>query len=89
MKNPSINYVDEYDITMRTADGTDHSLSGTVYCGGDRLMIEGKDMDTVLAAMKDGGTISFHIVESDRTTTSYLFSLEASNFSQVYEEMAG
>lgn len=89
VKNPSSNYVDEYDITMRTADGTDHSLSGTVYCGGDRLMIEGKDMDTVLAAMKDGGTISFHIVESDRTTTSYLFSLEASNFSQVYEEMAG
>lgn len=89
VKNPSSNYVDEYDITMRTADGTDHSLSGTVYCGGDRLIIEGKDMDTVLAAMKDGGTISFHIVESDRTTTSYLFSLEASNFSQVYEEMAG
>lgn len=89
VKNSSSNYVDEYDITMRTADGTDHSLSGTVYCGGDRLMIEGKDMDTVLAAMKDGGTISFHIVESDRTTTSYLFSLEASNFSQVYEEMAG
>lgn len=89
VKNPSSNYVDEYDITMRTADGTDHSLSGTAYCGGDRLMIEGKDMDTVLAAMKDGGTISFHIVESDRTTTSYLFSLEASNFSQVYEEMAG
>lgn len=89
VKNPSSNYVDEYDITMRTADGTDHSLSGTVYCGGDRLIIEGKDMDTVLAAMKDGGTISFHIVESDRTTTSYLFSLEASNFSQVYEAMAG
>lgn len=89
VKNPSSNYVDEYDITMRTADGTDHSLSGTVYCGGDRLIIEGKDMDTVLAAMKDGGTISFHIVESDRTTTSYLFSLEASNFSQVYEEMVG
>lgn len=89
VKNPSSNYVDEYDITMRTADGTDHSLSGTVYCGGDRLMIEGTDMDTVLAAMKDGGTISFHIVESERTTTTYLFSLEASNFSQVYEEISG
>lgn len=89
VKNASSNYVDEYDITMRDQNGNDQKLSGTVYCGGDRLVIEGADKDKIIAAMKEPGTVSFYIVESDRTTTSYLFSLETSNFSQVYEEMSG
>lgn len=87
VKNSSVNYVDEYTITMRSADGTDTSLSGTVYCGGDRLFIDDKYVDTVLNAMKGEGTLSFHIVEDERTTTSYLFSMETDNFGSLYESL--
>ncbi len=88
VKNSSTNYVDEYTITMRGADGTDVSLSGTVYCGGDRLFIDDKYVDTVLNAMKGEGTLSFHIVEDEHTTTSYLFSMETDNFGSLYESVA-
>ncbi len=88
VKNSSTNYVDEYTITMRGADGTDTSLSGTVYCGGDRLFIDDKYVDTVLNAMKGEGTLSFHIVEDEHTTTSYLFSMETDNFGSLYESVA-
>ena len=87
VKNSSTNYVDEYTITMRGADGTDTSLSGTVYCGGDRLFIDDKYVDTVLNAMKGEGTLSFNIVE-EHTSTSYLFSMETDNFGSLYESVA-
>ena len=74
---------------MRDADGNDTELTGTVYCGGDRLFIDDKYVNTVLDAMKGEGTLSFYIVESDRTTTSYLFSLETDNFGSLYAEAAG
>lgn len=89
VKNSSSNYVDEYDITMRDQNGADQKLSGTVYCGGDRVVIEGADKDQVVTAMKQPGTVSFHIVESDRTTTSYLFSIETDNFASVYDAQMG
>ena len=89
VKNSSNNYVDEYDITMRGADGADVSLTGTVYCGGDRLFIDDQYVNTVLEAMKGEGTLSFYIVDSERTTTTYLFSLETDNFGSLYTEVAG
>ena len=89
VKNSSSNYVDEYDITMRDADGNDTKLTGTVYCGGDRLFVDDAYVNTVLEAMKGEGTLSFHIVESERTTTTYLFSFETDNFGSLYTETAG
>lgn len=89
VKNSSSRYVDEYDITMRAADGTDYSLTGTIYCGGDRLFIDDAYRNIVLNALRGEGTVSFLIVKSDRTTTQYLFSVEASNFGEVYQEQMG
>lgn len=89
VKNSSSNYVDEYDITMRDADGNDTKLTGTVYCGGDRLFVDDAYVGTVLEAMKGEGTLSFHIVESERTTTTYLFSFETDNFGSLYTDTAG
>lgn len=89
VKNSSTQNEDAYDITMRTPDGTDHKLTGTVYCGGDRLLIDDAYVDQVLTAMRGEGTISFYIVQSDRTTTTYLFSMEADNFGSVYDAQQG
>ena len=89
VKNSSERTVDEYNITMRTPDGTDHELTGTIYCGGDRLFIDDAYVNDVLTAMQGEGTISFYIVQADRTTTTYLFSIEADNFGSVYAEVAG
>lgn len=89
VKNNSSNYVDEYDVTMRDAGGNDVKMSGTVYCGGDRLFIDDQYVNTVLEAMKGEGTLSFHIVDTQFTTTSYLFSFETDNFGSVYADTAG
>ena len=89
VKNSSSRYVEEYDITMKTEDGTKHDLTGTIYCGGDRLFIDEKYESTVLEALKSGGTVSFYIVQSDRTTTTYLFSVSTDNFAEKYAELIG
>lgn len=89
VKNSSSRYVEEYDITMKTADGTKHDISGTIYCGGDRLFIDDKYIDTVLTALQSGEIVSFYIVQSDRTTTTYLFSVPTTNFAEKYQELVG
>ena len=84
VKNPSSYYVDEYDITMKTADGTKYDLTGTLYCGGDRLYIDDKYLPTVLDALKSGDEVSFYLVHSKYTTSTYLFTVNTSNFAELY-----
>lgn len=88
VKNSSSRYVEEYDITMKTADGTKHKLTGTIYCGGDRLFIDKKHKEKVFEALRSGETISFYVVESERTTTTYLFSIPTSNFAEEYSKLS-
>ncbi len=87
VKNSSSRYVEEYNITMKTADNTKHSLTGTIYCGGDRLFIDEKYEKKVLEALKSGEDVSFYIVQSDRTTTTYLFTIKTSNFAEKYNQL--
>lgn len=89
VKNSSSYSVDKYNITMKAEDGTKHTITGTVYCGGDRLLIDSKYKAEVLSALKSGGKVSFYIVQSDRTTTNYLFSVDTSNFAEKYQELIG
>lgn len=89
VKNSSSNYVDEYDIVMKTADGAKQNITGTIYCGGDRLFIDDSYKSTVLNALKSGNEVSFYIVESERTTTTYLFTINTSNFAEKYAQMIG
>ena len=89
VKNSSSYYVDDYKITMKTADGTKHNLTGTIYCGGDRLMIDNKYKSLVFDALKSGEIVSFYLVEEDYTTSTYLFSVNTSNFAEEYAEMFG
>lgn len=85
VKNSSERYVDEYDITMRTADGADHNITGTLYCGGDRIFIDDKYIDEVITALKSGEKVMFRIVNSERTVESYLLKINTGNFAEVYD----
>lgn len=89
VKNSSSRYVEEYDITMKTEDGAKYNLTGTIYCGDDRIFIDESCESTVLDALKSGGKVSFYIVQSDRTTTTYLFTISTDNFDEKYTEMKG
>lgn len=89
VKNSSSRYVEEYDIVMKTADGTKQNLKGTIYCGGDRLFINDKYESKVLTALKSGEKVSFYIVQSERTTTTYLFTVNSSNFGEEYKKLVG
>lgn len=89
VKNSSSRSVDEYNITMKAPDGTKHDLTGTIYCGGDRLFIDAKYKQLVLDTMAQEGSVSFYIVKSDRTTTTYLFSMNTSNFTEEYNKLMG
>lgn len=89
VKNASSRYEEEYDIVMKTADGTKYDMTGTIYCGGDRLFIDAKYESKVLKALKSGGNVSFYIVQSDWTTTTYLFTINTSNFAEQYSKLFG
>ncbi|MBQ6842484.1 MAG: hypothetical protein IJO80_04595, partial [Firmicutes bacterium] len=77
VKNSSSSYVDDYNITMRTADGTDHYLTGTLYCGGDRIYVDDDYIDDVIAALNQEGNAMtyFYIENAERPTTNYLFTV--------------
>ena len=89
VKNSSSQYSDKYDIIMKTEDGTRYEFSGRIYAGGDRLFVEDDYEAIVLNALKSGGVVSFHITESDRTTTTYLFSVQTTNFAEEYAKLFG
>ncbi len=89
VKNSSSRYNDAYNVTMRLADGTEYSMSGTMYCGGDRVYVDDAYYDTVIEAFNQPDTnVAFYIEEADRTVTNYLFTVETSNFSELYQELA-
>ncbi len=89
VKNYSSRYVDEYDITMKTADGKKHNITGTIYCGSDRIFVDSKYETTVLNALKSGEKVSFYIVQSDSPTNTYLFTVNTSNFAEEYKKLVG
>lgn len=78
---------DEYDITMKDGNGNKYYLDGTMYSGSARIYFDDSDKNTVIGALKRTGSVSFYIVLSERTTTNYLFTVECSNFKELYSEI--
>lgn len=78
---------DEYSITMLDSSNNKHYISGTMYAGGFRIYIDNSYKSTVLNALQKTGTISFHIVYSEYTTSTYTFSIETSNFNELYSQL--
>lgn len=80
-------YDEEYDISIKTDDGTVSELHGAIYPGADRIVLEGADMDTFIAALSGEGNVSVYIVQSDRTTTTYLFTAITAEFLTELEQL--
>lgn len=89
VKNSSSRYSEAYDIIMKTASGKKYDLTGRIYPGGDRIVVDSDYKNTVLSALKSGGTVSFYIEQSDYTTSKYLFTVNTSNFAAKYKELFG
>ena len=89
VKNSSNNYDEEYDIRMKTADGTIIDMKGYIWPGGDRIIVDVMYRDDVTTALSaapvdDVAFVSFYIVQTDRPTTTYLFLAPMSNFAGAY-----
>ena len=78
---------DEYDITMKDGNGNKYYLDGTMYSGSARMYFDDSDKNTVINALINTGSVSFYIVLSDRTTSNYLFTVESSNFKELYSKI--
>ena len=85
--NSSNQYNESYNITMRTSDDTRHEMNAVLYPGGTRMIIDDVHRDTVIEALSGTGSVDFYIVQSERPTTTYLFTLELANFSEVYQNL--
>ena len=92
VNNSSTRYYVEYDILMRDGDGNTFEVTGTMWEGGDRIFIDWDYTDyrdVVIAALSGSGEVAFRITQVDRPTTSYLFTVQASNFANLYQEAFG
>jgi len=74
-----------YAIVMRTEDDTRTEMTGSIPPGANRILVDSRHHSRVISALSGTGTIDFYIVQTDRTTTNYLFQVTAGNFSDIYE----
>lgn len=81
-------YSRKYKITMRTSDGKDNYLTGTMYSEGDRVYIDDKYRSIVLDALskKENSSVSFFIEQNDFMST-YLFDIPTGNFAEQYNSL--
>lgn len=79
---------DTYSITMRTPDGVDHELKGYFYEDTDRILItDANYVNDVITALLGEGDISFYLESGTFGTTSYLFTINTSNFAEEYNNL--
>jgi len=87
VKNSSTRNDVTYNILMRTEDDSRYTIAGTMNAGSERVRIDDRYKSVVITALSGEGSISFHLVQEDRPTTTYLFSVRASNFAYVYKSL--
>jgi len=79
-------YDDYYNITMRVGN-KDTEMRGSIYSGSDRIVINASYRNTIINALKGNTDIMFYIVDEERTTTKYLFTVKPTNFKEVYAKL--
>lgn len=84
VKNSSNNYVEQYSITMQSEDGTNYDMTGTMYCGADRILIDESYRATALSLLQGSGNVKVRVTNMDRTVESYIFVIIPSNFAEEY-----
>ncbi len=75
---------DDYSIIMLDTKNIKHNMYGTMYKNGDRVFINDSYKTTVLNALKKSGSVSFYLECSETIKSTYLFTVDTSNFSEIY-----
>lgn len=84
VKNSSNNFVEEYSITMQADDGVNYEMTGTMYCGADRILIDEAYRATALSLLQGSSNVKVRVTNMDRTVESYIFVIIPSNFAEEY-----
>jgi len=89
VKNAYSQWSEFYNITMKTPDGKKTKLEAEMFSGDDRMYICDWDnyKEDLLKALKSGGSVSFYIEEADSGMSTYLFSVNSSNFAELYKKI--
>lgn len=88
VKNIFYNNDIDYNITVRLPDGKDYETTGFMYGknkAGDRIFIESPGKDYILEALQGAGELKFIVQDTSDSFTQYLFTVQASNFSEIYK----
>lgn len=80
----------EYKVTMQDGEGKKTTLTGTMYSSGDRIEFPRLESDRIIYALCHDCKVSFYIVDQERKTNTYLFTIsDSSFFSNVYTTYFG
>ena len=77
----------EYLLTMRTEDKTDYELSGMQPAGSNRIYLSPDSREVFLDALCSNQTVKIHM--QSQFNDDYKFELEALNFVEEYQKLAG
>ncbi len=75
VKNP-YSHGRDYDIVIMDNDGNKDYLSGYMSAQSSDILVGGSDAQTILDALKKGGTVRFAITESDNSLTKYIITID-------------
>ncbi len=90
-----------FPIVVKKSDGSTFSVNGIMESGADCITILESQVDCVMlgpnteearstsiatALCAESGEVSFYITRDDQPATSYLFSVECGNFSELYND---
>ena len=76
---------EKYDMTVLDTKNVKHYLTGTIHKGDDRINVE--EVDEMISILKQRGTINIHMKSSKYSISTYLFSIETSNFYDLVETL--
>ena len=84
VKNP-YSSTREYDIVVMDNDGNKSYLSGSMFAQDSDIVVGGTDAQTILDALKKGGTVRFAITESEDSLTKYVITIDdATGFNAAF-----
>ena len=76
-----------YSITILDQNDTKHYYSGYMYEDGTRIYVNDSYRSELLSYLKKGGEISFYLVYSKYSKSTYSFTISTKGFSSLYSQL--
>jgi|GEM_PF-5689654 len=74
-----------YDITILDDNRVRHEFDGTLYEDSTRIMFNSVDENKVINLIRNNKTIKIYVSGGKYTTSSYLFEVDCTGFSDIYD----